>query len=329
MTKIVGIVAAVAMATSVFAADVAGKVALKGTLLKVDGGFTAISPIGDDTHNWAPSIALSVNGDVAGASFALKNHTGEAWAPGGEKANGPSLAGDPSIWFKPMDMLKFTVGGYDYNLFQETIDWSNSKTGMGGSGWKVDVASNGFELNVSLNTGFGSDWANQGWWFANSNIGKFAVKAAYGADFGTVGGFFNYAANDMLFGAGYKGAAGPAEFFLTGMGHMGASFDKVIVEAFVSANVAGLNLATFIQPTINLGGAAEVFMTAKVTKWGLGPVNAYLYLKDTNLLASAFAMEVKPGITGNVGAMGYELALDVNIGGSVTVAVPVSFNYGF
>ena len=71
MKKIVGILAAAAIATSVFAADVSAKVQLEGNLFKfnADKSISAFDIGKPSAQTWNPIFDLAVSNDKAGAKF--------------------------------------------------------------------------------------------------------------------------------------------------------------------------------------------------------------------------------------------------------------------
>ena len=71
MKKIIAMGAAVALAASMFAAEVAGNLKLNGKLANFDGdNFTLLHAPGVESNPWGgnQTLKLSVNADVAGAS---------------------------------------------------------------------------------------------------------------------------------------------------------------------------------------------------------------------------------------------------------------------
>ena len=72
MKKIIGILLAGAMAFSAFAADVSAKVQLEGELLNItDGAVNALNINKPSDQHWNPIMNFAVNGDQAGAEFAV------------------------------------------------------------------------------------------------------------------------------------------------------------------------------------------------------------------------------------------------------------------
>ena len=102
MKKIIGILLAGALVTSAFAADVSAKVNILGSAFNfnANGNKVGALAIAEGGQGWNPSFQMSVNGDVAGASMSFFD----------PKATGAVSNVNYSIWFKPIDMLKVTVG---------------------------------------------------------------------------------------------------------------------------------------------------------------------------------------------------------------------------
>ena len=184
MKKIVGILSAAAvLATSVFAADVSAATKIKGTVLSYDNAetFSLLSEV-NDSHDYAnPNMTFSVSDDKAGATIKLTTD-------GGDEAIKQTTQ---TIWFKPIDALKITVGNFDVALNKEQIDWTESVTGLGGNGYLFSINAEGFGLD------FGLSQADNGLWFSKAKdkdpaIKSFFVKAGYSADFGTVAAFAEF-----------------------------------------------------------------------------------------------------------------------------------------
>ena len=339
MKKIVGILSAAAvLAASVFAADVSAKVKVDGSILNLDkdGNFSALQ-VNHNSEGWNPDIALSVSGDNAGASVSFYNT---------QNADKAIKADNYSIWFKPVDALKVTVGQYSNNLNQESIDWCQTETGIDTQGFAADINVNGVFATVF----FAPGWGN--YWFTAPKNGDAVLKdlyfkAGYGADFGRIQAMFRLVDNkNMWFGAGYDNTFGSVKMFVNALA--GINTDNgfaVRGEAFASTNIDIVGLSVFVaggyaaknvpsglsgwrigQPVVD---KASVGATFKAT-FALDGFTPYIYVKDANLLADTFAIEIKPGVTGNVGMMGYEVAVDMNISGSdFTLNVPVSFTVSF
>ena len=64
--------------------------------------------------------------------------------------------------------------------------------------------------------------------------------------------------------------------------------------------------------------------------YALDGVTPYLYFKSGNFMADTLGLQIKPGITGSVGTMGWELACQIDVNGdAITVDVPVIFTVNF
>ena len=121
MKKIVGILAAAAvLATSVFAADISARLVQKGSLAGGYDGNVYVLGMGKTHQKDADLIQFSASTDKAGASFRL-------WA---DMADDEAVkVRKLSFWFKPVDMLKVTIGFFEPGLYTERLDW-----------WKVGTA---------------------------------------------------------------------------------------------------------------------------------------------------------------------------------------------
>jgi hypothetical protein len=58
-------------------------------------------------------------------------------------------------------------------------------------------------------------------------------------------------------------------------------------------------------------------------------LNFYVEIKDGDVLAKDFTMNVKPGFTTNVGCCAVEMAVDVTIAEKFAIDVPVNFKVMF
>jgi hypothetical protein len=189
MKKIVGILAAAAIATSVFAADVSASTKIKGTVFSYDNAktFSLFSEV-NDSHDYAnPNMTFSVSDDKAGATIKLTT----------DGSNESVAQTTQTIWFKPVDAFKITVGNFDVALNKEQIKWTESVTGLGGNGFLFSVNVEGFGLDLGLSQADNAKWFSKADGQDDPAISSFFIKAGYTADFGTIGGFveFNRAAS--------------------------------------------------------------------------------------------------------------------------------------
>ncbi len=184
MKKIVGILAAAAIATSVFAADVSASTKIKGTVFSYDNAktFSLFSEV-NDSHDYAnPNMTFSVSDDKAGATIKLTT----------DGSNESVKQTTQTIWFKPVDAFKITVGNFDVALNKEQIKWTESVTGLGGNGFLFSVNVEGFGLDLGLSQADGANWFSKADGVDDPSISSFFIKAGYTADFGTIGGFVEF-----------------------------------------------------------------------------------------------------------------------------------------
>jgi len=365
MKKIIGMIAAAAtIATSVFAADVSAKVKVDGSLFNfnADGNKINALTIKHNSEDWNPDMSFSVSGDQAGASMKFwyggdvvtPNVTCEdanCWNKGkdngwcahskgstllsGEGNKFNTVAGAYSIWFKPFDMLKVTVGQYGTNLNQETIDWSHTESGIDTQGYALDLDVSGFFATVFFAPGWQKSWFTTAE-NVDATVNQLYAKLGYGADFGRVQGMFRLVdMNNVIAGAAYDNTFGSVKMFVNALVGIGTKTVKVgnedvtplfiRGEAFASTSFDALGISAFIaggygakavagglsgwriaQPTAE---KAVLGATLKLT-YSLGSITPYIYIKDANFLAENFSMIIKPGVTGNLGAMSWEAAVE-------------------
>lgn len=234
MKKIVGILAAAAMASSMFAVDVASMVQFDGDVMTYDGStfkameLNAYDPSGDSDYIWK----LSVSGDKAGAEiWSWSKGVGDkAWTQweglqfdwdGGSHTIAGMIAGSSSvisqtgIWFKPVDAVKVTLGHVGAkSIFNPQFGWWAQTASMWSHGYQCDVTVDALSFTAVLAGGEG------GYWFDASKagfnkVGNFWVDAKYNASFGslqafvtkgaTVGahGYSNWASSPLAIGVAY------------------------------------------------------------------------------------------------------------------------------
>jgi len=345
MKKIVGIIAAAALlATSVFAADVSAKVQLEGSLFSMNGTskkmemFTINKP---GCQAWNPIMSLSANGDQAGAKFCIFS---QDWTEGlgGWQKGFNNYSTDYQIWMSPADGLKLIFGTNDFNLNQEHITWSKTDSGIGGSqGYSIAYNSNGIGIDFMLSPSWGKAWMTKpdG---GDAALGNLGFKFTYGADFGTINFLLKAADaadkdgknknfNDLKFGLGYANNFDGINFFANFLGYMKNDFNKIRVELYADGNADALAWKVF--PTVDYDLKAKkdnlgVGLIARLD-YALDGFNAYLYVESANFLADPFAITIKPGVNGNVGGAGWDVALELKVAKKTDINVPVSFSYGW
>ena len=184
MKKIVGILgAAVMLASSVFAADMAAKVYMTGDLASgdADNGVNFFKLNAVDQKD-ADALVVSANGDNAGAKF-------QFWYNYDGSGKADLVVRSTSLWFKPIDMVKITLGDVEGDGYTEQIHWWQDATGASlaqASAWdgrwsNYNTASGaGFEVEVTPISGLTAKLTvapGTGNVFANTKI---AGTAAYG-----------------------------------------------------------------------------------------------------------------------------------------------------
>ena len=364
MKKIVGILAAASvMAAAIFAADVNAGTKIGGTVFSYnDGGDEAIELFkeANDSHSYAnPNIVFSISDDRAGATIKLTTDGGTLNVAQKEQ----------TIWFKPFDFLKVTLGNYDIALNKETIDWTESFTGLGGEGYLVSVNAGAVSVDLGLNPG-----ANK-YWFSNTKSGddrkteiaQFFAKVGYSADFGSIGGYvsFNKAKpeswqaasqyyyidkpmlkdgelTNMDFGVGYKNTFNPITMFVNVIGHVEDKFEWIRPEVFVNGNIEAFGFNVFAAPVIFTNQELKKDFTleilAKVT-YRLDGITPFAYFKIPNAMEkhndkNVFVSTIKAGVSGNLGLMSYEtwVQIDTGVGNDkdkVKISVPFWVSVNF
>ena len=358
MKKIVGILAGAALlATSVFAADVSAKVKVDGSLFNYNDGSVGMFSVTHKSENWNPDLSFAVSTDNAGASFKIYSAdtatTEDTDATGWRIGNTfQENAYYYQVWVKPLDVLKLTLGQVGTNLNQETIDWSNTHTGIDSYGYGLGLTPvDGLSLDFILAPGWSTKSNTDNYWFGkakdkDATVAETYIIGKYAADFGTIGAYLD-ATNtfkSLEFGAGYSGAVSSVNFFAQAIGYVDTTakkpFTEAEVELFAKGSADAFSWAVFCRPTVNVALAGEdgvkadalvdVFATAKIS-YALESVTPFLYVKCSDFVPAtdAFSIEVKPGVSGSVGVAYWEIDLDMNIGKTFTLDVPVTMSIGF
>ena len=226
MKKIVGIIAAVAvLATSVFAADVAAKVKLDGSLFNFDGTkkdakVSGVSIQHNTDESWNPVLSMSTSTDNAGASVGFYVGNWDATKMGDWNHGYGIGAKEWKIWFKPLDALRLNIGRIDASLNTESIDWSNRIFNYDDWGYQAVYSADALNISLALHTANpGDKWLHQDYDAAKNetktNIEGLALFGSYSADFGTISFLFdaNSTFKDIKVGAGYKNTFGDINLF--------------------------------------------------------------------------------------------------------------------
>lgn len=344
MKKIVGIIAAVAMAASVFAVDFTAGFQLKTDLFNFDGAsenVTALTLKHDNSKDDKPFI-FSVSGDRAGGTLKFYD--------AGDTGAKAMTANYWNIWFKPLDMLKIDLGAQDIKLNCEHVTWWKGKIfGAGDWGYKATVNVDAFEIAVALLPAQNTAWLTKlGASGSKVQLGETAVYAKYGADFGTIQVLFDAKATaagnfkNIFIGAGYNNKFGDIEIFAdagfaTVKAAEGAdSVNGILVDADARYSKDGLGAEAYIQwSAANLKEIKKETMglmaIAKVS-YALDAGTVYFKLRNDNLMAEKMPFEfIALGFDGNMGALAYELEADIKTtaAGKVNFSMPCWFRISF
>ena len=347
MKKIVGILSAAAvLAASVFAADVSAGVRLEGSLFNFDAATKKVTALSEKHNNefYHAPISFAISDDKAGGQLKLT-----------DKAGNDVLSDAWSIWIKPIDQLKVTVGRWSTNLNQEHIGWCNTDSGIESDGYALSLGIDAFSMDLFFASGNGNAW------FTKEDgvdpvLKELYLKVQYGADFGTINAMFNTINNfkDFRFGAGYNAKGLPVGLWVNVIGTYAAEeFQRLRVEADVSGSIESIGYEVFLAGGYNFAtnvGAMNAFtgvegwhkggsyylaepaaflgLMAKVNI-PLDAIRAYVQIEAGDLIAKNFSMLIKPGMVTNIGACEFEAALAFTAQEKIVIDVPVSFKVSF
>jgi len=180
MKKIIAITAMVAAAAGIaFAAE--ASVTARGSMnvLQFESTSGAKPKVfsfdnnNNDHYEWAHGgLKFDFSGEKAGGSLVMDGHD--------------SIIESMTVWCKPLDVLKLTIGDQNVCTNAETIDWSKL----------YNVDTKGFAVTLSPVEGFNLDLVfgkdGYGDWLNNGDLARILAKASYSADFGTASVVFGY-----------------------------------------------------------------------------------------------------------------------------------------
>ena len=324
MKKIVGILLAGAMAFSAFAADLTGGVRLAGELFSYNGTSEEVKGLMLKNENqfYHVPLTLSISSDRAGGTFKMC-----------DKDSDTMISGDWAIWFKPMDMLQVNLGKIAKSMNTESITYTNRVLNYDSFGASLDVNVDAFSATLSVVPGKATYWMSKAKG-AEVVLGELNLYAQYAADFGTISAMLDFSENfdKISIAAGYKNTFGDITMFADAAVVLKENANKFYVDADVVYAKDALNAQAYVLFDAPFEGIAKdtihVKTLAKVS-YNLGSVTPYLQFSDDNILASSFACQIKPGVTGSVGIMNYEVAAQFDIAKKVNISVPVNFAVNF
>ena len=198
MKKIVGILSAAAvLAAGAFALDISAMIQLDGNLATF--GKDTVKAI--ELNEWDPQGTsdyvwkFDVAGDQAGATVF-------SYAPGDNhyvKSDNQNVQ-EWSLWFKPVDTIKVTVGNIYYGSAQPHFGWWAKVIDHADYGFQGDFDFGALKLTAGIGAAYTGLWgsgAYNTYWFDKDyvglrKLGEFWVGASYNIDgIGTIGGSVN------------------------------------------------------------------------------------------------------------------------------------------
>ena len=169
---------------------------------------------------------------------------------------------------------------------------------------------------------------------AENSFAELNLYAQYAADFGTISAMFDFAENfkKITIAAGYKNTFGDITMFADAAVELVENANEFKVDADVVYAKDALNAQAYVLFTAPFEGIAKEtigLVTLAKVSYNMGAFTPYLQFSDDNIFASDFACQIKPGVTGSVGIMNYEVAVQFDIAKKVKIAVPVNFAVNF
>ena len=239
MKKIVGIIAAAALAATAFAVDFGGTVKLYSDIVKYDkssDAFTMFSLSNNQRNNEDDNlISFSVGDDLAGASvkFGITDT---------DDVYDNVVGGWDTIWFKPFESLTITVGRpwialsdtverfndqvtwrSDLNTWSmgahETANWKNKNTASNSVGYAAEFTADALYIGAFLGSPYGYSW------YDDDKIGVTGAVVKYNADFGSIQGMFAY--NGQYGNSTYTDLTESTDAIRAGVGFYSAFSDTV------------------------------------------------------------------------------------------------------
>jgi len=332
MKKIVGILAAAAVAASAFAIDFSAGIKMAGSLFNYDGsskGVTAFK-IGHTNSKDDKPVTFSLSSDRAGGTLKFYD------AAGAKETN--MIANYWNIWFKPFDMVKIDLGNCGKGLNTETITYWRGKVfgNTNDFGYQATLETNGITVALGLLPGHNAAWMSL------PNGGAFALDEtqlyfAYAADFGTISVLFDakQTFKDISVGAGYKGSFDSLTIFAD-VAFFAATTNSIAVDFDAKYSQDAITIEGYVKwgsgDLSNLSTSSMSLMA--MAKFAYALNGGSLYVKFIDLNAFDFVKnlnEVSVGYAGSVGAMGYDVKamVSADANGNISFGIPVEFTLSF
>jgi hypothetical protein len=308
MKKIVGIIAALAMAGAVFAVDVASMIHGWTDLLSMDlaadnakPAFLGVRDPFDRQYAWySTGIKFSVAADKCGGSFEVNHRDAEVMSV--------------NAYVQPTDAVKIAVGKIGLATNAETIDYTKLRAfDDGKEGWAIDLTPvDGLTINTMLVTGAARGW---GWafWGQNGKIGETGIKIGYSADFGSVFALVDYADPVTDISAGYSGNFGGIGIFADFAYTMKENANELGVDLFVDGHADAFGYKVYVKFARGLDTEVNQLCAKFRGSFALDFGNAYLRVVTVNALADEFPIQVQPGLEFNIGAASLDVGFQFDM----------------
>ena len=145
---------------------------------------------------------------------------------------------------------------------------------------------------------------------------------------------FDFAENfkKISIAAGYKNTFGDITMFADAAVELVENANRFKVDADVVYAKDALNAQAYVKFEAPFEGIAKEtigLVTLAKVSYNMGAFTPYLQFEDSNIMADAFACKIKPGVTGSVGIMNYEVAAQFDIAKKVNISIPVNFAVNF
>lgn len=338
------------MAAFSFGAEVSAHLTIGADLMGYDGtDFNGPKMTVKDQKD-TDALIFDFAGEKAGAHFqGWYTYNGDDKLDPTNKDDDGNLVGpylrvrSANIWFKPIDMLKISVGNIGNTTFTEQINWWHGLSAanmywywsnvasVDGFGVMVDVNVGNLSINAGITPGLDPMFSSK----SGAGYGAYGIAAKYKIMDGLSAAIsWNDAGKDaakmLKVGADYSNgglyAFENVIFRIEGDKAAGLGFDT-----YVAYSVDALKIQAQIPVTIRLAGEDwdPSYMMADVkVSYGLGAATLYCQA-TTNTIAFKdgykFAMDLKPGVSFNVGECSIDVQVAANIADSFTFSVPVTF----
>ena len=307
MKKIVGIIAALAMAGAVFAVDIATMIHGWTDLLSMDlategskPSFLGVRDPFDRQYAWySTGIKFSVAADKCGGSYEVNHRDAEVMSV--------------NAYVQPTDAVKIAVGKIGLQSNTETIDYTKLRAFEDREGWAIDLTPvDGLTINTMLVTGAARGW---GWafWGANGKIGETVAKIGYSADFGSVFALIDYADPVTDISAGYSGNFGGVGIFADFAYTMADNANSLGVDLFVDGHADAFGYKVYVKFERGLDTEVNQLCAKFRGSFALDFGNAYLRVVTVNALADEFPIQVQPGLEFNIGAASLDVGFQFDM----------------